>query len=178
MQLAALLRFHYWLTQVGCPTPAVMVSHGVVVVLVQMSCYPLVFLLCDCAASPSGFCTLDGCVSLSYSGLLVYSWGWVGGVLLRPLPQGLQRTLFSLLQVPLGFSGHRGLYFCFPGDVGWASALPFFFFWASPAPLACWGSWGFAPCVRVLQLRCGLLGLQVGFPCCLFHYLRVGVLLA
>ena len=31
-----------------------MVSHGVGVVLVQMSCYPLVFLPCDCAASPSG----------------------------------------------------------------------------------------------------------------------------
>ena len=82
MQLAALLRFHSWLTQVGCPTPAVMVSHGVGVVLVQMSCYPLVFLLCDCAASPSAaspsrFCTLDGCVSLSDSSLLVYSWGWV-----------------------------------------------------------------------------------------------------
>ena len=41
-------------------------------------------------------------------------------------------------------------------------------FWASPAPLACWGSWGFAHCVRVFQLRCCLLGLQVGFPCCLF----------
>ena len=68
---------------------------------------------CDCAASPSvaspsGFCTLDGCVSLSDSSLLVYSWGWVGGVLLRPLPQGLQRTLFSVMQVPLWFLGHRG----------------------------------------------------------------------
>ena len=40
-------------------------------------------------------------------------------------------------------------------------------FWAS-APLACWGSWGFTLCVRVFQLRCCLLGLQVGFPCCLF----------
>ena len=28
MQLAALLGFHSWLTLVGCPTPAVMVSHG------------------------------------------------------------------------------------------------------------------------------------------------------
>ena len=28
--------------------------------------------------------------------------------MLRPLPQGLQRALFSLLQVPLGFSGHWG----------------------------------------------------------------------
>ena len=97
--------------------------------------------------------------------------------MLRPLPQGLLRALFSLLQVPLGFSGHRGSVFCFPGDVGWASALPFFF-WASLALLACWGSWGFAPCVRVLQLRCGLLGLQVGSPAAFFHYLRVGVLLA
>ena len=80
-----------------------------------LSCYscpvtPLVFLICDCAASPSavspfGFCTLTGWVSMSVSSLLVYSSGWVGGVLLRPLPQGLQRTLFSLLLVPLGFSG-------------------------------------------------------------------------
>ena len=57
------------------------------------------------------------------------------------------------------------LSFSFPGGVGWASALPFFF-WASPAPLACWGRWGFAPCVRVLQLRWCLLGLQVRSPCC------------
>ena len=52
-----------------------------------------------------GFFTLPGWVSMSVSSLLVYSSGWVGGVLLRPLPQGLQRTLFSLLLVPLGFSG-------------------------------------------------------------------------
>ena len=55
-----------------------------------MSCYPLVFLPCACAASPSaaspsGFCTLDGLVSMSDSSLLVYSWGWVGGFLLRHL---------------------------------------------------------------------------------------------
>ena len=30
----------------------------------------------------------------------------------------------------------------------------------------------FAPCVRVLPLRCCLLGLQVGFPCCLFFPLE------
>ena len=56
------------------------------------------------------------------------------------------------------------LSFSFPGGVGWVSALPFF--WASPAPLACWGRWGFVPCVRVLQLRWCLLGLQVRSPCC------------
>ena len=49
--------------------------------------------------------------------------------------------------------------------MGWASTLPFFF-WASPAPLACWGTWGFAPCVRVLRLWCSLLGLQARSPCC------------
>ena len=82
--------------------------------------------------------------------------------MLRTLPQGLRRALLSLLLVPWGFQVTGGLYFCFPGDVSWASALPFFF-WASP----CWGSWCFATCVRVLQLRCVLLGLQVRSPCCL-----------
>ena len=76
MQLAALLGFPCWLTQVDCSTPAVMVSLGVG----DLSCH-------SCTVSP----------------------------------------LFS-----------------------------------------CWGGFCFAPCVRVLQLRCYLLGLQVGFPCCLF----------
>ena len=49
----------------------------------------------------------------------------------------------------LGFLTVTGcLSFCFPVDVGWASALPFFF------------------CVRVLQLRWCLLGLTVRSPCC------------
>ena len=72
---------------------------------------------------------------------------------------------FSCCRLPSGFPVTGVLSFCFPGDVGWASALPFFF-WASPALLPCWGSWGFAPCVRVLQLRCCLLRLQVRSPCC------------
>ena len=59
-------------------------------VLLQMSCSPFLFLPCACAASPSaaspsGFCTLDGCVSLSGSSLLVYSQGWVGGFFAAPL---------------------------------------------------------------------------------------------
>ena len=37
------------------------------------------------AASPSGFCALDGCVSMSDSSLLVYSWDWVGGFFAAPL---------------------------------------------------------------------------------------------
>ena len=63
MQLAALLRLHYWLTQVGCPTPAVMVSHGVGVVLVQML----------------GFCTL--CQGAPVE---VWSAWFAGGVPLLP----------------------------------------------------------------------------------------------
>ena len=67
------------------------------------------------AASPLGFCTLDGCVSMSDSSLLIF-WGWAGGIfavplgfspLCRALPQGLHRALLSLMQVQLGFSGHR-----------------------------------------------------------------------
>ena len=68
------------------------------------------------AASPSGFCALARCVSMSDSSLLVYSWGCAGGVcavpltfspMCRALPQGLQRALLSLMQVHWGFSGHR-----------------------------------------------------------------------
>ena len=50
--------------------------------------------------------------------------------------------------------------------MGWVLALPFFFY-ASPAPLACRGGRGYAPCVRVLPLRFCLLGWKVKSPCCL-----------
>ena len=43
MQLAALLGFPCWLTQIGCSTPAVMVSHGVGGCLVTEVLFPLVF---------------------------------------------------------------------------------------------------------------------------------------
>ena len=100
--------------------------------------------------------------------------GWVGGVFAVSL---------GFSHVPCSSSGPaacaafpavgslgvfpvtRCLSFCFPGDVGWASALPFFFC-ASPALLACRGRLGYAPCVRVLQLRWCLLGLTVRSPCC------------
>ena len=49
----------------------------------------------------------------------------------------------------------------------WVGLRPFpSFFYASPAPLACRGSRGYAPCVRVLPLRWCLLGLKVKSPCC------------
>ena len=144
-----------------------------------MSCYPTWFsTLCQCSSPfrcfPSGFCTLDGCVSMSDSSLLVYSWGWVGGVCAAPLGflpcavlflRACSVRCFPSCRFPWGFQVIGCLSFCFPGDVGWASALPFFFC-ASPAPLACRGRRGYAPCVRVLPLRWCLLGLKVRSPCC------------
>ena len=140
---------------------------------------PLGFLPCasaapPSAASPSGFCALDGCVSMSDSSLLVYSWGWVGGIFAAPLGflpcavlflRACSVRCFPCCRFPWGFQVTGCLSFCFPGDVGWASALPFFFY-ASPAPLACWGSRGYAPCVRMLPLRWCPLGLKVRSPCC------------
>ena len=165
MQLADLLGFHTWLSQVGCPTPAVTVSRGVGVVLVQMSCYPLCFFLVPAQLPLRGSAPFTGELAC----LTPVCWS--------PPGVGLEGTCcvlflwacsvrcFPCYWFPWGFQVTGGLY-CFPGDVGWASALPFLF-WASPAPLPCWGSWSFAPCVRVLRLRFCLLGLQVRLPCCL-----------
>ena len=101
---------------------------------------------------------------LGWRGICCVTWF---SPLCRALPQGLQLAQLSQLQVTLGFSGHRVSVLCFPGDVDWASALPFFSC-ASPALLACRGWLGYAPCVRVLQLRRCLLGLKVRSPCCPF----------
>ena len=65
---------------------------------------------------PLGFCTLDRCVSVSVSSLLVYSWGGVGGVFATSLGF-LPCTMLFLRAcglrslpscwLPWGFSGHR-----------------------------------------------------------------------
>ena len=100
--------------------------------------------------------------------------GWVGGVFAASLCflpcavlflRACSLRSFPSCRLPWGFPVTGCLYFCFPGGVGWASALPFFFC-ASPAPLACRGWLGSAPCVRVLQLWWCLLGLTVRSPCC------------
>ena len=147
MQLAALLGFPCLLTQVGCSTPAVMVSLGVG----GLSCHnctvpPLFSFLClrsfPFRCFPFGVLPpyrVGWHVCLQCAGLLFGVAG--GGACCEFFLSAC--ALFSLLQVH-------------------------WFFWASPAPLACWGGCCFAPCVRVFQLRCCLLGLQVGFPCCLF----------
>ena len=108
MQLAALLGFPCWLTQVGCSTPAVLVSHGVGGCLVIVVLFPPCFLFCACAASPfaaspSGFCSpyrVGWLVCLQFTGLL---FGVVGGVLLRLFPQCLC-AVFPAAGT-LGFSG-------------------------------------------------------------------------
>ena len=99
---------------------------------------------------------LRGCGNLSGSSLLVYS---CGGALLFGLEGSLLRHLvfyhvpcsssgacslrsFPSCRFPWGFQDIRCLSFCFPGDVGWASALPFFFC-ASPAPTGLRGLAGF-----------------------------------
>ena len=147
MQLAALLRFHYWLTPVGCPTPAVMVSHGVGVVLVQMSGYPLSFFFVTAQLSLPllplrGSAPLQGVLAC----LAPACWSTPGvgleGSCCVLFLRACSVRCFPCCRFPYGFRVTGGLYFCFPGDVGWASALPFLF-WASPTPLACWGSWGF-----------------------------------
>ena len=84
-------------------------------------------------------------VCLQFAGLL---FGVVGGVLLRLFPQCLC-AVFPAAGT-LGFSGLLLL------------------------RLLAGGGWGFTPCVRVFQLRCCLLGLHVGFPCCLFLTLEWG----
>ena len=171
MQLAALLEFHTWLTQVGCPTPAVTVSRGVGVVLVRMSCYPLVFLLV-LAQLPLPLLPLRG--SAPFTGELACLTPvcrsppgvWLVGTCCVLFLRACGVRYFPCCWFPAGFQVNEGLYFCFPGVVGWASAFSLLFL-GSPAPLPCWGGWTFAPCVRVLQFRCVLLGLQVRSPCCL-----------
>ena len=150
-----MLEFPCGLPQVGCSPPAVVVRLGLGGFLVTVGLFPPCFLFCACAASPSaaspsGFCPLTEWVGMSVSSLLVYSYVWLEGSCCAFFLSAC--ALFSLLQV------------CWD-------------FLASRAPL-CWGSWGFPPCLRVFLLRCGLLGLQVGFPLLPFPCLREGVLLA
>ena len=93
--------------------------------------------------------TLSGCGNLSGSSLLVYSCG--GALLLgwrclccvtwffamcRALPPGPAACVTYPAAGSLGdFQVTGCMFICFPGDVGWASALPFFFCASAPAGL-------------------------------------------
>ena len=167
MQLATLLGFHTSLTPVGWPPPAVEVSRGVGGVLLQMSCYPtLVFYLVP-AHLPLPLLPLRGSAPLPGASACLppVCWSTPGvvleGSLLCHLVFLLCAVLFLRACSVCCFPGCRFnwsfqvtgcLSFCFPGDIGWVSALPFFFY-VSPAPLACEGGRGYAPCARVLPLR-------------------------
>ena len=156
MQLAALLGFPCWLTQVGCSTPAVLVSHGVGRCLVTVVLFPPCFLFCACAASPSaaspsGFCPLTEWVGLSVSSLLVYSSVWLEGSCCDFFLSAC--ALFSLLQVHWDFLGFS----CSACLLGWLGLCAL-----------CQG-------VSVAVLSAWFAG---GVPLLPFPYLRVGVLLA
>ena len=184
--VAALLGFCTWLTQVGWPTPAVDVFVGLVgswystwfSTLCQRGfpfhCFPLA------GYAPSPFCCLPFAGAAPFqapvcrSTSVVGPGGWVGGVFAASLGflpcavlflRACSLRSFPSCRLPWVFQVTGCLSFCFPGDVGWASALPFFFC-ASPAPLACRDWLGYAPCAGVLQLRWCLLGLKVRSPCC------------
>ena len=102
LQLAALLEFPCWLTQVGCSTPAVLVSHGVGGCLVTVVLFPLVFFFVPAQLPLRGSAPdrVGWLVCLQFAGLL---FGVVGGVLLRLFPQCLC-AVFSAAG-PLGLSG-------------------------------------------------------------------------
>ena len=79
------------------------------------------------AASPSGFYALDGCVSMSDSSLLVYSWGWAGGIFAAPLGflpcavlflRACSVRCFPCCRFPWGFQVTGCLSFFFPGNMG------------------------------------------------------------
>ena len=139
------------------------------------------------AASPSGFCALAGCVGMSDSSLMVYSWGCAGRVCAVPL------GFFS--HVPCSSSGPAACA-AFPdaGSLGGFSRSP------GVCPSASLVTWvGFQPFPSfsmhlLLRLLAGVAGFVHPVSGCSrygdvslvwgevsllpFHYLMVGVLLA
>ena len=140
-------------------------------------------------SAPSPFCRLPFagaapfqapvCGSTSEVGLC----GWVGGVFaasLGFLPCAvlfLRACSFPSCRLPWGFPVTGCLSFCFPGDVGWASALPFFFC-ASPAPLACRSWLGYCTLCQGAPVAVVSAWVEGAVTLLSFPYLRVGVLLA
>ena len=187
LQLVTLSGFRTYLAPVSWPTPAVDVSCWVGGVLV----HHLVFYLVP-AQLPLPLLTLSGFCNLSGSSLLVYSCG--GALLLgwrclccvawfstmcSALPPGPAACAAYPAAGSLGdFQVTGCLSFCFPGDVGWASALPFFFC-ASPAPAGLQGFDGFCTLCQGAPVGDGVYSLDDCVVTLLaFPYLRVGELLA
>ena len=141
--------------------------------MLQISCYPtLVFYLVP-AQLPLPLLPLWGSAPLPGASacLTPVCWSTPGVVLERSLLchlvflpcavlflRACSVRCFPCCRFTWAFQVTGCLSFCFSGDMGWVSALPFFFY-ASSAPLACRDGRGYTPCVRVLLLRCCLLGL-------------------
>ena len=177
LQLVTLSGFRTYLAAVSWPSPAVDVCCWVGGVLV----HHLVFYLVP-VQLPLSLLTLSGFCNLSGSSLLVYSCGgpccWVGGVFgasLGSLPcavlflRSLRFTQLTLQQAPLGIF----CLFCHRMPVllllWWRrmGISPSLLFSVLLLRLACRGSLGSAPCVRVLQLGlCLLFGRQCLHPAC------------
>ena len=138
----------------------------------------LVFYLVP-AQLPLPLLTLRGCCNLSGSSLLAYSCG--GALLLGwrclccvtwfstmccALPPGPAACAAYPVAGSLGdFQVTGCLSFCFPGDVGLASALPFFFC-ASPAPTGMQGLAGFCTLCQGAPVRVvSALWPTVSSPC-------------
>ena len=146
MQLAALLGFPCWLTQVGCSTPAVLVSHGVGGCLVTVVLFPPCFLFLCLRSFPFRYFPfrvlppdrVGWHVCLQFAGLL---FGVAGGGLLRLFP----RCLCAVFPAAgtLGFLGFS----CSACLLGWLGLCTL----CQGVPVAVLSAW-FAG----------------GFPCCLF----------
>ena len=154
MQLAALLSFPCWLTQVGCSTPAVMVSHGVGGCLVTVVLFPPCFSFL-CLRSFPFRC-------FPFGVLPPYRVGWHVCLQLAGLLLGLgwRCLAASSSSGPAAYAVFTG-----GGLLGLSCS-------------ACLrGSVYFAPCqgAPVAVLSAGFAG---GVPLPPFLYLRVGVLLA
>ena len=137
----------------------------------------LVFYLVPAQLTLIGFCNLSGSSLLVYScgGALLLGWRCLWCVawfsILLPCSSSGACSLRSLpcSRFPWGFSAFSVtwcLSFRDPDGVGWAATLLFFFFSVLLLlRLACRGSLGSAPCVRVLQLGlCLLFGRQCHHP--------------
>ena len=174
------------LAPVSWPTPAVDVCCWVGGVLV----HHLVFYLAP-ALLPltlltlSGFCTF--LVPVCWPTPAVEPCCWVGSVFgasLGSLPcamlflQGLWFAQLTLQQVPLGFSDFSvtRCLSCYPGGVGWAATLPFFFLCFSCPGWLAGVRWVLHPVSGCSSWGCVCsLGDSV-FTLLAFPYLRVGEL--
>ena len=131
-------------------------------------------------SAPSSFCCLPFAGAAPFQAPVCRSTSavgpcrWVGGVFAASfgfLPcavlflRACSLHSFPSCRLPWGFPVTGCLSFCFPGDIGWASALSFFFC-ASPAPLACRGWLGLFTLCQGAPVAVVSAWVEVRSPCC------------